>query len=234
MHPLISFFGGKWRVAPRYPLPQYGTIIEPFAGSAGYSVRYPDRSIILIDKDERIIGTWQYLITASEHEIRRLPDIPIGYRVDDFDLTSPQQWLIGWWLNKGTVTPCKQPSTWARERPKSGWGPEIRERIASSLHMIRHWQAIHGDYTDAPDVEATWFIDPPYMGKPGSRYTYGNKDIDYVFLAKWVKARSGQVIACEHDGANWLPFEPYLIAKGGEGRKRTGISRESIYYREAA
>ena len=62
--------GGKWRSAPRYPQPRYQTIIEPFAGSAGYSLRYVDRDVILIDKDEIIAGTWHYLVNVREDEIR--------------------------------------------------------------------------------------------------------------------------------------------------------------------
>lgn len=43
LKPFFTYFGGKYRIAPRYPKPQYNTIIEPFAGSAGYSLRYPER-----------------------------------------------------------------------------------------------------------------------------------------------------------------------------------------------
>lgn len=58
---------------------------------------------------------------------------------------------------------------------------------------------IHGD--------ATWFIDPPYRGRPGSHYRYGSKLIDYTNLAAWCQMLPGQVIVCEQHGADWLPFE---------------------------
>jgi hypothetical protein len=40
VRPFFSFFGSKWRVAPHYPAPERDLIIEPFAGSAGYSLRH--------------------------------------------------------------------------------------------------------------------------------------------------------------------------------------------------
>jgi len=34
---LFSYFGSKARIGNKYPKPIYDTIIEPFAGAAGYS-----------------------------------------------------------------------------------------------------------------------------------------------------------------------------------------------------
>jgi len=42
LRPFWRYYGGKWRAAPSYPSPRCETIIEPFAGAAGYSLRYPD------------------------------------------------------------------------------------------------------------------------------------------------------------------------------------------------
>jgi len=221
--------GGKWRSAPRYPQPRYQTIIEPFAGSAGYSLRYVDRDVILIDKDEIIAGTWHYLVNVREDEIRGLPLLTVGQSIDDFNLTQEQRWLIGWWLNKGTTMPCKTQTSWALVHPNSQWGSAIRERIASSLCRIRHWKIIHGDYADAPDIEATWFIDPPYIKSPGNRYRYGNSGISYEHLNCWSRSRKGQAIVCENDGADWLPFQHFADIKGKTGHRRTGVSHEAIW-----
>ena len=49
----FSYFGGKWRAAPHYPAPTEPHIIEPFAGAAGYAMRYPERKVTLIDADPR-------------------------------------------------------------------------------------------------------------------------------------------------------------------------------------
>ena len=65
---------------------------------------------------------------------------------------------------------------------------------------------IEGDYTDAPDIEATWFIDPPYQYRGGRKYPQGSDAIDYTRLAEWCQTRRGQVIVCEAEPADWLPF----------------------------
>jgi len=43
LRPFWRYYGGKWRAAPRYPAPRHDLIIEPFAGAAGYAMRYPDQ-----------------------------------------------------------------------------------------------------------------------------------------------------------------------------------------------
>ena len=45
MKPFFRYYGGKWRDCAKYPPPQFDTIVEPFAGSAGYSVRHHTRMI---------------------------------------------------------------------------------------------------------------------------------------------------------------------------------------------
>ena len=86
-------------------------------------------------------------------------------------------------------------------------------RMKSLLPVMERVEIVHGDYARIPNVEATWFVDPPYQPVDGIR---GNgydkkcqctaKHIDYNALGEWCKSRLGQVIVCEQDGANWLPF----------------------------
>ena len=83
----------------------------------------------------------------------------------------------------------------------------MKERVASQLEYIRHWTVIEGDYTAAPDVAATWFIDPPYQRTGDKIYVHKARDIDYRALAAWCRQRRGQVMVCENDGATWLPFK---------------------------
>lgn len=78
---------------------------------------------------------------------------------------------------------------------------------------IRHWRIIEGSYESAPDVEATWFIDPPYE-VAGNQYPCSAADIDFAALGAWCRARRGQVMVCENDGAQWLPFKPFRRIQG--------------------
>lgn len=96
----------------------------------------------------------------------------------------------------------------------------MRERVASQVTTIRHWQIIEGDYTAAPDLEATWFIDSPYEGA-GRHYVHGSRGIDYAALATWCRARRGQPIVCEQEGANWLPFRRLGVFKAGPATQRS-------------
>jgi len=234
MWPFFTFYGGKWRAAPRYPVPNFNTIIEPFAGAAGYSTRYPAKRIILIEKDSTIAALWRYLIVATPNTIRKLPLIDMTQSVNELDVCPEARSLIGFWLNKGSASPCRSPSAWMRSgvRPKSYWGEEIRERIASQVAQIDHWKVITGDYSMAPDREATWFIDPPYE-KAGKHYKHSSKDIDFKGLSTWCRSRRGQTLVCENEGATWLPFRPYLITKSTPSVRGKAKSRESLWSNDA-
>lgn len=228
LKPFFTFYGGKWRAAPHYPPPVHDTIIEPFAGSAGYSLRYPDRKVILVERDPLIAATWRYLIRVSPSEILALPDIAMDQTVDDVPLSEDARLLIGWWLHKGGTNPRKRPSTWMRSRirPNSYWGQTIRARIASQVESIRHWKIIEGDHWLAPTVSATWFVDPPYQiaGKH-----YRHSAVDYPRLAEWCIERQGQTIVCENVGADWLPFKPWRNVKASPAKHGGKVSHEAIW-----
>lgn len=214
MRPFFTFYGGKWRLAPKYPEPECDIIVEPFAGSAGYSVRHNAKRVVLIDIDPTIIGVWRYLRGASEREILALPDVAAETTVDDYGLCPEARDFVGFWMNKAMTSPCRTPSKWLRSgvRPNSSWGPVVRERIASQLSEIRHWEILHEHWYNAPDHRGTWFIDPPYAER-GSRYRFGSDRINHSELGVWCRNRSGQVIVCENEGADWLPFEHLADAK---------------------
>jgi hypothetical protein len=207
LRPFFSYFGGKWSLAPRYPTPEHDLIVEPFAGSAGYATRYSDREVVLVERAPHIVALWRWLTCVSVDEIMALPLDP--REIDD--LCAEAQILIRFWCARGrTRTPATISSWMTSGRwPASFWGAYARDRIASQVPAIRHWRVIDGDYTDAPDARATWFVDPPYFG---NRHYCARVD-DYASLADWCRSRRGLVIACEQDAADWLPFRPFRTAK---------------------
>ena len=215
----FSYFGGKYRIALKYPKPVGDTIIEPFAGSAGYSIRYPDKKIMLFDRNERIVGVWKYLIQAKESSILNLPEVFDDVR--DLPISQEEKWLIGFWINKGGVEPRNKPSSWMKNksRPKSHWGSEIKQRIATQLKFIRHWQCELETFENIPyslnSSNITWFIDPPYL-RGGQHYTY--HEIDYAILTDFCKNRIGQTIVCESAGADWLEFKTLCLANKRRGK----------------
>ena len=220
LKPFFTYFGGKWRIAQHYPAPRFVKVVEPFAGSAGYALHYPDREVSLYEIDPKIYGVWDYLIKVKPSEIRALPARVAS--VDPLPLPQEARWLIGFWLNKGTSQPSKTPSRWMRDglRPNSFWGEAIRERVASQVGAIKHWRVFNKSYEAADPRKATWFVDPPYVAA-GKGYKF--HAVDYAALAKWCRARQGQVIVCEAAGATWLPFKPFRSIKtleGAHGRKK--------------
>ncbi len=130
----------------------------------------------------------------------------------------------------GASSPRKSPSKWMRDgiRPKSFWGAEVREIIASQVEAVRHWHVIEGSYEQAPDIEATWFVDPPYQGA-GKHYRCS--EIEFAPLARWVNSREGLAIVCENVGATWLPFVPFARIKGNESKHGGKVSLEAVYVR---
>lgn len=231
LKPFFTYYGGKYRSAPKYPYPHFDRIVEPFAGSAGYALRHYDKDVHLIDLDPIIVGVWSYLIAASSDEIMGLPsEFGEGRSVDDLSAPQEAKWLIGFWLNKGAASPCKTPSSWMRSgiRPNSYWGQAIKERIASQVDSIRHWKASVGSYQSAPDEEATWFIDPPYQ-QAGKLYRKGSNGLDFNQLGDWCSQRKGQVIVCENMGAKWLPFVHFGDTKSTPGARGKSVSKEAIW-----
>lgn len=225
LRPFISYYGGKWRVGPKYPAPQHQTIIEPFAGGAGYSCRYYKNNVILYDADPILAGLWDYLIKVEPEEIYKLP-VEITH-LDDMNLTQEQKWLIGFWLNKAVTTPVKSPSKWMRTVKSLYWGEKCRDRIATQVQFIKHWQIFNQSYDQAPNQNATWFIDPPYNNDAGRMYR--TKFCDYDHLADWCRDRQGQVIVCEQEGANWLPFIPFQTIQTTHGSRGKSKSNEVIW-----
>jgi hypothetical protein len=209
LRPFWCYYGGKNRAAHWYPAPEHDTIVEPFAGAAGYACRYPDRQVILVDANPIICGVWRYLIASTPEEILQLPDIPKDGTVDDLPICQEGQWLAGFWCNKANVRPMRTESVFSRYSTRrghvGGWSSFTRQRIASQVDRIKHWQVIEGDYTTAPDIEATWFIDPPYNNKAGFYYPHQPQSFDK--LGAWCRARQGLAIVCENKGARWLPFK---------------------------
>jgi len=221
---MFYYYGRKDRIFKHYPKPKFDTIIEPFAGSAAYAMHYHDRKVILVEKDEKIANLWSYLISVSSSEILSLPILNIGESLNDEKynyLTENQKILIGFFLNPGSAQPKKSPGKFC------GWNSKNRLRLSEDVNKVKHWVVIKGDYTNVPNQDATWFIDPPYQGNGGQYYKHGNKNFDYPALKNWILNRKGQTIVCENSEATWMNFKP-LVQMVGQKRKTT----EVIFYQE--
>lgn len=231
LRPFFSYFGGKWRAAINYPPPQHTALVEPFAGSAGYACRYPHLDVLLVDKDECIAGVWEYLIGSSPADIIRLPLVPAGSHVDDFAWPCPEaRDFVGLNITRGADAPRRSATRWGDPNRwrLNGWTEYARERVASQVGAIKHWLVQCGDYSEAPDIEATWFVDSPYESLP-DRYRCGGRHLDYHHLGEWCRSRRGQVIVCEAEGASWLPFVSFGRFKSNKNNSGRARSAEAIW-----
>lgn len=216
LHPFFAYFGSKWRTIDAYPPPRHNTIVEPFAGGAGYSVHYASRKVILCDLSPSVVGVWKYLIASSPAEIMALPLVKRHQPIDDLPICQEAKWLIGLCASSSCDHPRAQLDNWSR------WNARMRRRIAMQLEAIRHWEVHLCDYREVPwSRPATWFIDPPYQ-LVEARYHVGRERIDFDALGEWCMSRPGQVIVCEAAGAQWLPFRKATRAQ----TKVHGFSRE--------
>ena len=234
LHPFFSYFGSKYRLAKYYPEPQCDEIIEPFAGSAGYALMYPDRQVTLYEIYEPIVKLWKWLIEeATPDDILKLPtnntdtvdkdnkpitrfhkDNPVENEVS----CEPARILMGFWMTESQTNSSRYPLSKSRG---GNWSQKKKEMIASQLHAIKHWKIEQCSYEQIPNRKATWYIDPPYEAA-GSRYRH-NK-MDYPALAKWCQEREGQVIVCEQFPAKWMDFIPLKHGRNASNKTYTEVA----------
>jgi hypothetical protein len=238
MRQFFKHFGSKARLAKELPPPRFKTIIEPFAGSAAYSVQHatPAHDVLLFDTDERVCIVWDYLIHASAADIMRLPvdHFLSGGDIRDLNLPRPEYLLIQRWLSiSGTHSHKLAPCLLADRSATAGnvWCEIVRARVASQVDMIRHWKIRQEPYECAPDIEAHWHIDPPYQANAHGFQEYKCEAPDYVKLGSWCRERHGDITVHEQYGATWLPFET-LKSKHSTNRTMEGerIMAHEVYW----
>ncbi len=218
MKQFFKHFGSKARLANQLPPPRFKTLIEPFAGSAAYSVAHatPDHKVILFDTDERVCTIWRYLIGATKEQIM---DLPVDYFLDGGDirkleLPRPEYLFIRRWLAiSGTHSNFLAPCLRNDRGGQAGnvWDHNTRRRIADQVELIKHWEVYQLPYDHAPNVEAHWHVDPPYQGNANGFREYGCEPPDYEKLAAWCRSRKGDITVHEQHGADWLPFETLKV-----------------------
>jgi len=220
-----GYYGSKSKIIKYYPPPKFDKVIEPFAGTAQYSLKYFEKDILLIDKYDVIIKLWQWLQKCSPKDILGTRHLKCGENVDNFSWDCDEQkWLIGFIITGSPTMPKKTASKWKTIIRPNTQNYKLKF-IADNLYKIKHWKIKLGSYEEIENQKATWFIDPPYV-IGGEYYKYSNKDIDYNNLGSWCNNRSGEIIVCERTGANWLPFTHLISSRGN-----LKTHEEAIFYK---
>lgn len=200
---MFPYFGSKRTLAKYYPRPVYNRIIEPFAGSAAYSLKHFEHEVTLIEKYDVIVNIWKWLQEASTADVLGLPRLEPGDDLRKIMEPGPARDFMAYLTQ---IQSAHRTYVMAGGTAKRELAGRIKS-AAGNLYKIRHWKIRQGDYTNLPNVPATWFIDPPYQ-YGGDNYILGNKELDYAALAAWARSRFGQVIVCENTRADWMEFSP--------------------------
>jgi|SRR5690348_10110932 len=205
-----SYYGSKSKIIKLYPKPKYDKIIEPFAGTARYSLRYFEKDVLLIDKYDVVVKIWKWLQLCSPNDILKLPKLKIGDNINEMNLSEEEKLFLGMEAAVASLAPRNKVTKFSSEQ-------NVRHnrlrRISSQLFKIKHWKIKLGNYDEINNQKATWFIDPPYQFG-GHSYVHSNKNLNYEKLAMWCKERLGQTIVCENTKANWMDFNPMKKIKG--------------------
>lgn len=218
---MFSYYGSKSKLVHRYPEPIHDTIIEPFAGSAQYAFKYWEKKVVLVDKYKIIYDLWKWLIEeATEQEIL---NIPVFETYEDTwwilnKFRKEVRYLVGFQCNAGSRSPAQTVGQF------NNWKESNRQRMADNLHKIKHWKIFQRDFEFSPNIEATYFIDPPYNNKAGRGYI--KRFNEYNRLKEWIDTLDGQIIVCENEGADWLDFKSI-----GSMRSQVGSTKEVVFIR---
>ncbi len=234
--PLFKWFGSKWTASKHYPAPIHDFVVEPFAGSAGYSLRHHTKKVVLAESDIHVQRLWWWLIKkAKESDIRELPvNLPEGTDIRTLGLSLGQSLLMKTWQRTNNVGDCWTVSSWGNKPGQ--WTENTRSRVASEFHMVKHWKLDNDAFALLAEAGApsTWFIDPPYQ----YNYQYRGAPLDYGRLANLVDSLSGQVIVCEAvcpktgQTPSWLSFEPFRTTVTSRRKAHNNHhSKELIYTR---
>lgn len=221
----FRYYGAKTKLAKKYQKPRYNVILEPFAGSAAYSMHHLERNkslkAVLVEKDTQVVDAWKWMKehTPADAINYKMPEL--GEKCSDFFVRMCATSNASLHSNAMTVN----------ERMLHGFPMQMR-RIARLMCVMDRVEVIQGDYLEVcgdMDCEATWFIDPPYQTT--SRFAQGmgygkgctSSNIDFSVLAEFCRTRRGQTIVCETIGAQWLPFRPLSCTEDSQRKTYTEV-----------
>jgi len=235
--PLFKWFGSKWTASKHYPTPKYESVIEPFAGGAGYSLRHFATKVTIAETDPHISQLWKWIVTeATETDVRAIPlGLPIGTDIREIGLSDGQALLLKTWQRTNNVGSCWTISSWGNLSGQ--WTENTRSRVASEIHLVKHWTVVDDGLALMKNhlEPATWFVDPPYF----SNYKYRQDLLDYTKLGTTVRNLLGQVIVCEarcpvtNEIPPWLPFvDSHCVVTSRRKANQHHHSKELIWTNE--
>lgn len=236
---MFKWFGSKWQSAKHYPKPEHDTIVEPFAGGAGYSLNYVDKNVVIWEDDPNLTVLWKWLIehaAVNPADIKDIPvNLPIGTDIRTLGLSVGQCMLLKHWQRTNNTGDCWTVSPWGHLPGQ--WTENTRARLFDQITAIAHWQFRQA--IEMIDEPCHWFIDPPYLYN--YRYRSNLPDFDYSAFSSFVNTinKDSTVVVCEatrkSDGAvpDYLPFNhSHRSVTSRRKKEQSHHSNEVIYVRK--
>lgn len=161
----FHYSGNKKRLSPLLRKPVSDIVIEPFAGSAGYSLYYKPSKVILFENNTDIYNLWNWLITATTiKDLEKLESLKVSVKTDirTLNLPKPEETLFR--LTCASVY-VGQLSSWIAYPQNSVNFSFLKE----NLDYIKNNITLGGkDFRESLSLKGTFFIDPPYVGTHGN------------------------------------------------------------------
>lgn len=185
------------------------------------------------DMDPSTSAIWRFLTRADAADLVETlvpATVAPGMRVSEILPADADLGLFGLLqaeANQGTQGTGKGRDK-ITERGAVIWNRRLKSKLLDEvLPKVAHWLPMSDHFRDIPDIAATWFVDPPYANAAGNRYR--THDVDFVELGAWCRSRKGQVIVCENEGADWLPFAVLCDRRGFKTRHQQSTAREVLW-----
>ena len=207
---MFSYYGSKGVNVAEYPAPSYGMVVEPFAGSARYACMYHDHEVWINDKYDAVYKVWCYLRDATVEDIKSLPELKQGEKLENFKfLSDAERLLLGFTINVAGVQPALTCTKWGEDEMQ-----KLKPRLFKIIGKIGHWKITNLDIYEMDNPRATWYIDPPYQDG-GEKYAVVKGGFDFDKLRVWCEERHGEIIVCENMMQTWMPEStPVSVSKG--------------------
>lgn len=236
----FRYSGSKKRLLKHLPGPPFGVtrIVEPFAGSAAYSLAYKPSRVFLAEATQGVRALWQWLITtATRQDLLDLAALRAKEKIDvrKLNLDLPRETLLR--LTSSGVY-VGQLSSWALYPQHN---VDFSKIISQLPYIKQHVDpTVRSDYretTELDDGRTLFFVDPPYLGTQGNYQdkTTGNdqtKLLNSADVETFVRGLKGPVLMTYGDGAaeTFPAFNWQLTCKRKVPIIRTGGTKERSEY----
>lgn len=225
MKPLISYYGGKQRLAPTIIqlMPVFSTYVEPFCGGAAVFFAMPRddrRCEVLNDKDSRITTLYRVAKLDSERLIAMIEATPYSracYKEACDVWKNPEKYSdleIAWAAYVATMQAFSNVpgAGWSRSPNHLSVGPNEYKNAKLRLRaQVERLDRAYIESDEALNLIERWdsensffYVDPPYPGAQQGHYK-GYTLFDYKNLIDLLATIKGKFILSNYEQPVTLP-----------------------------